>query len=51
MGQAIKTLSGIHIKVDIIDLPAEMYIFDIRDKTINVRQQLYKNRIHLSFAV
>ncbi len=42
MGQVVKTLKDIHSEVDIDDLPAGMYIFDISNKTINERHKIIK---------
>lgn len=42
MGQVVKTLKDIHSEVDIDDLPAGMYIFDIRNKEISERHKIIK---------
>jgi len=42
MGQVVKTLKDIHSEVYIDDLPAGMYIFDIRNKEISERHKIIK---------
>lgn len=41
-GQVVKTLSDIQNEVNISDLPAGMYIFDIRNKGISERHKIVK---------
>ncbi|HMT54994.1 MAG TPA: T9SS type A sorting domain-containing protein [Saprospiraceae bacterium] len=41
-GQLVKTLSDIQTEINIVDLPAGMYIFDIRNKDISERHKIVK---------